>query len=110
MTKHGQETKRKLMQDVESYTCGEIPSPLDLLRAATLERWQIEIRRRGGEEFVMVMRGEVHKHPEIPDGEHIQTSAVVWFDRKDRFVRTQSRVYALCEPAGVEIPIEGIDI
>jgi hypothetical protein len=108
MTKSSQETKRRLMQDIESYTCGEVPSPLDLLRAAALQNWETAVRRRG-KEFVMVVRGEVSRHPEIPDGENVQTSAVTWFDRKNRFCRTTNRIYSFGQPAGREIPIEGVD-
>jgi hypothetical protein len=99
MTKKGEATPRKLMQDVEAYTCGEIPSPLDLMRAAKLEHWHTVIRRRG-KEFVMVICGQVHKHPEINDGQAIQSSAVIWLDRKNRFIRTRNRIYALGKPAG----------
>jgi hypothetical protein len=109
MTKRSKESQRKLMQDIESYTCGEVPNPLDLQRAARLEQWQTAIRQRG-KEFVMVVTGDVYKHPEIPDGENIQTSVVMWFDRKERFARTTNRVYALGAPAGREIPIDGVDI
>jgi hypothetical protein len=109
MTKRSKESQRKLMQDIESYTCGEVPNPLDLQRAARLEQWQTAIRRRG-KEFVMVVTGDVYKHPEIPDGEHIQTSVVMWFDRNERFARTTNRVYALGDPVGREIPIDGVDI
>jgi hypothetical protein len=105
MTKKSEANTRKLMQDVEAYTCGEIPSPLDLLRAATLERWYMTIRRRG-KGFVMVVSGEVHKHQEIEDGQAIQSSAVAWFDRKNRFIRTHNRIYALGKPAGDK---EGFD-
>jgi hypothetical protein len=109
MTKRSQETQRRLMQDIESYTCGEIPSPLDLLRAAKLEHWHTAIRRRG-KEFVMIARGEVSRHPEIDDGTSILTSAVMWFDRKNRFCRAINRLYCLGQPAGREVPVDGVDI
>jgi hypothetical protein len=108
MTKRNQERQRTLMQDIETYTCGEIPSPLDLRRAPTLKHWETAVRRRG-KEFVLVIKGEVSGHPEIEDGP-IATSAVIWFDRKARFVRTINRLYALGEPVGREIPIDGVDI
>jgi hypothetical protein len=108
MTKRSQATKQQLLRDIEAYTCGEVPSPLDLRRAPTLEHWETAVRRRG-KEFVLVIKGEVSGHPEIEDGP-IATSAVMWFDRKNRFVRTVNRLYALGEPVGVEIPIDGVDI
>jgi hypothetical protein len=87
MTKRSQETQRKLLQDVEAYSCGEVPSPLNLLRAAVLENWEILVRRRG-KEFVMVVSGEVSRHPEIDDGTSILTSAVTWFDRNGQVQAT----------------------
>jgi hypothetical protein len=45
-----------------------------------------------------VIRGEVTKHPDIEDGDPIQTSVVIWFDRKGHFVRTLNRIYALGKP------------
>jgi hypothetical protein len=108
MTQSSQETKRRLMQAIESYTCGEIPSPLDLRRAPTLKHWEMAVGRSGNE-FVLVIKGEVSGHPKIEDGP-IATSAVMWFDRKARFVRTINRLYSLGEPVGREIPIDGVDI
>jgi hypothetical protein len=99
MTKKSQEARDHLMRDIEAYTCGEDPSPLEMLRAARLENWEAAVRRRG-KEFVLVVSGDVHQHPEIPDGENIQTSAVVWFDRNCRWMRTTNRLYALAERAG----------
>ncbi|MGM4916300.1 hypothetical protein [Tardiphaga sp. 813_E8_N1_3] len=101
--------RRKLAADIESYICGEVPTPLALLQAATLENWEAAVRRRG-DDFVLIMRGEVHKHSGFRPGETIQTSPVQWFDRRHRFVRTTNTLYTLGESAGREIPIDGIDI
>jgi hypothetical protein len=98
MTKKSQENKRKQMQDIESYTCGECPSPLDLLRSPRLDNWVVAVRRRG-KEFALIVCGDVSRHPETPDGEIISTPAVAWFDRKARFIRTHNRVYELGKPA-----------
>ena len=100
--------RRELLRDIESYTCGEQPSPLVMLRAPRLEEWEARVGRRG-KEFVLVIYGNVYKHPEYDDGANIKTSAVAWFDRKMRWIRTHNRVYALGQPTGVEIPIDGID-
>jgi hypothetical protein len=94
MTKKGEATKQQLLRDIEAYTCGEEPSPHVMLRAATIENWETSVRRRG-KEFVMVVRGNASKHPDIPNGENIQTSAVVWFDRNCRWIRTTNSLYAL---------------
>jgi hypothetical protein len=100
--------RRELLRDIESYSCGEIPSAIAMLRAPRLEDWEVAVRRRG-KEFVLVVTGMVRGHPENEDGAWITTSAAAWFDRKMRFVRTHSRVYTLGQPAGVEIPIDEID-
>jgi hypothetical protein len=99
MTKHSKEAHRKLLQDIEAFTCGEVPNPLEIMRAAKLENWESLVRRRG-KEFVMTIRGDVYRHPEIDDGQNIQTPAVAWFDRRDRWVRTTTRLYVLGQPAG----------
>jgi hypothetical protein len=54
----------------------------------------------------LVVLGEVRMHPEIDDGQQIATSAIMWFDRKRRFVRTKNRMYVLGDPASEK---EGID-
>jgi hypothetical protein len=108
MTKKSEATRGKLAADIESYLCGEVPSPLALLQAATLENWEAAVRRRG-DDFMLIIRGEVHKHSEFRPGENIHTSPVQWFDRKQRFARTTNTLYALGESAEREIPIDGVD-
>jgi hypothetical protein len=101
--------KQDLLRDIEAYTCGLTPSAVSLLRAPTIQNWTTEIRRIG-KEFKMVVAGQVIRHPEFLDGEQIYTSAVQWFDRKCRFVRTFNRIYALGEQLGDEISIDGVDV
>ncbi len=98
MTKRSKEKAAVLASDIKVYECGQMPPAGDLEKAPRLERWETAVRRRG-QEFVLVVRGDVCGHPEIDDGQNIQTSAIVWFDRKGRFVRTTNRVYVL-GPAG----------
>ena len=90
--------RKDLLRDIESYTCGETPSPLLMLRAAKLDGWSVAVRRRG-KEFVLVVNGTVTRHPEHPDGEDVGVP-VAWFDRHLRFVRSHRRVYVLGEPRG----------
>jgi len=92
-----QGVKQDLIRDVEAYTCGEEPSPLLMRRAPRLEDWSARIGRRG-KEFVLLIYGDVHKHPDHADGTAIKSGAVVWFDRHARWVRTHNRLYALGEP------------
>lgn len=102
------ENAKRLMLIVEAYACGEVPSALELSHAPRLEEWKAVVRQRG-KAFVLVARGNVHNHPEYRDGEFIQTSEIVWFDRRSRFVRTLNTLYVLGEQAGDDIPLEGID-
>ena len=97
MTNRSEAARRNLAADIEAFTCGEVPSPLDMMRAAKLENWVTSVRRRGNE-FVCVVVGDVCTHAVFGDGENIQTSAVAWFDR-DRFIWMPNRIYALGEPA-----------
>ena len=101
--------KADLLNDIENYTCGEVPSPLEVLVAPMIDNWTSKVRRRG-QEFICVVKGDVKRHPDFADGAPITTGAVLWFDRKGRFVRTGARVFNLGEQAGQEIPIEGIDV
>ncbi len=104
-----QGVKVDLLRDVECYTCGEEPSPVVMVRAARLENWETDVRRRG-KEFVLVVLGEAYRHPDHDEGAQISTGTVVWFDRHRRWIRTHGWLYVLGQPAGEEIPIEGIDI
>jgi hypothetical protein len=101
MTKSSRKKAESLARDIEAYTCGEVPSPLELLQAPTLEHWSTAVRMRG-KEFVMVLTGDVYKHPDFRDGDPICTSALAWFDRKKRFARTENTLYALGKPARCE--------
>jgi len=94
MTKKSNAARLKIEKDIEAYLSGEVPSPLDMQRAAKLDNWVTSVRRRG-KEFVMVLCGDVSRHPQIEDGGNIHTSAVLWLDRHARFCRTVRRVYAL---------------
>lgn len=89
---------KDLLRDLESYCCGETPGTLELLRAPAIEGWSTEIKRRG-KEFVLVVAGEARRHPDYANGEPICTGAVLWFDRKARWIRTAHRIYELGERA-----------
>jgi hypothetical protein len=92
--------RQDLQRDLESYTCGEVPSLLAMKRAPKLHSWTVAVRRRG-KEFMLVVNAEVTGHPEMPDGDSVGVP-VAWFDRHLRFIRSFRRVYALGEPAGEE--------
>jgi hypothetical protein len=99
MTKNSRYRAELLRSDIQVYECGQMPSSIAMEEAAKLENWSTAYRRHG-DEFVLVGLGDVSGHPEIDDGQNIQTSAIVWFDRKRRFVRTTNRLYVLGQPAG----------
>ncbi|TYL84327.1 hypothetical protein [Bradyrhizobium cytisi] len=65
-----------------------------------------------GKEFVLKVRGHVKGHPDpaFQDGDKISTTAVFWFDRKSRWIRTAQRVYLLGEQAGDDIPLDGVAV
>jgi hypothetical protein len=77
-----------------------------MLRVPRLENWRADVRRRG-KAYVLIVSGQVRGHDDFADG--FATRAAVWFDRHHRWVRTSTRLFALGEPAGNDIP-EGIDV
>ena len=101
MAKNSRYRAELLRSDIQVYECGQIPSSIEMDEAAKLENWSTAVRR-DGDEFLLVVRGDVYGHPEIDDGQNIRTSAIVWFDRKCRFVRTRNRLYQLGKPADKE--------
>jgi hypothetical protein len=110
MTNLIDEMRRRLSADIEAYLCGEVPNPLELARATRMERWYPLLRKRG-KEWIMVIVGDVYQHPETDDGQSIQSPAVQWFDREERFFRTTGRLYALGRKLGQSVPdISGDDI
>lgn len=48
------------------------------------------------------LRGLVRNHPEIPDGEMVITSGIVSYDPRGSWIETQSSIYILGIPAGME--------
>ncbi|CUT11488.1 hypothetical protein BF49_2568 [Bradyrhizobium sp.] len=102
-----QGAKQDLARDIESYACGEEPSPLELMRAPRLDEWSVLVRPRG-KEFVLIVEGVVTRHPEFNDGDIGRSGAVTWFDRHRRWIRTPRRLWVLGKHAGEEIPIDGI--
>jgi hypothetical protein len=101
--------KDTLLRDLADYTTGREPSPLLMLRAPVIEDWSTEVRSVG-KEFKLVVTGRAKGHPEYADGDMIASAAVLWFDRKLRWIRTAQRVYRLGEHAGDEIPVDGVDL
>lgn len=67
------------------------PTREDLDAAPRLERWRSSTRQ------VRVLTGEVHGHPNFPDGRRITTSDLYASDGR-RWARTLSRYFVLGEP------------
>jgi len=94
--------KLKLTSDIVLYAAGGVPSDDEMARSPRIEDWRVVNRVKPVETMLdrcMSIVGKVHNRANIADGERITTSAVVWFDRHSRFVRTINRLYALGEPA-----------
>jgi hypothetical protein len=100
--------ENQLNADFKSYLHGEEPSESVLSNAPRLQEWSVAAPSApAGHRMTLV--GLVTGHPYQPDGRTIETSELVWLDRKGRWARTMSRIYALGKSTGTEIPIEGID-
>lgn len=52
------------------------------------------------------LRGLVRNHPEIVDGEMVITSSIVSYDPHGSWIETQSTIYILGIPAGMEGNLE----
>ena len=96
---------KKLMADMARYMKGEGPQQVELTRAPNLDMWEVVVTREPNGERCLVLAGEVRGHPTLPNGKRIETSPVMWLDRKHGWCRTRSRVYVLLDGA---IPIDGI--
>ncbi|SRR6266508_1307145 len=90
--------EKKLRNDFEAYLRGEDPD--ELATAPRLDEWVPAITRALNGNRVMTLVGLVTSHPTLTDGRRIETSPLVWLDRKGRWARTMSRVYELGKPAG----------
>lgn len=96
--------------DIESYLSGKQPSPEQLAAGPRLDDWVVKIRRGPGGEFEMTLQGRVTGHRRMLDGTEATTTPVIWLDRKHKWARTLNTLYALGEPAGEEIPLDGVDL
>lgn len=101
--------EKALRNDIESYLRGEQPPAERLAAGPRLEGWALKIGRGPGGEDEMALLGRVSGHPRMPDGTEATTTPVIWFDHKHRWARTLNTLYALGEPEGSEIPIDGVD-
>jgi hypothetical protein len=99
--------KETLLRDMADYSCGRSPSPS--VRVPKIEFWETEVRMVG-KDYKLVIRGRVWGHREIEDGEEFCSAAVMWLDRNGRFFRTAGNIYALGEPNGDPIPLDGADV
>lgn len=70
----------------------------------------MKIGRGPGGQFEMTLLGRVTGHRRRPDGSEATTTPVIWLDRKHRWALTLNTLYALGEPEGSEIPLDGVDV
>lgn len=52
------------------------------------------------------LHGKVRNHPTIPDGEWVYTSSIVGYDPDGVWIETQSTIYILGIPLGMEGNLE----
>jgi len=103
--------EKKLRNDFESYLRSEHPPLSEMERAPLLEEWIPAISRApSGGAYRLTLVGRPVGHPLQPDGKQMETDEVVWLDRMGRWARTKSKLWRLGNPAGSEIPIDGMDI
>lgn len=96
--------KAMLGRDLDLYMRGGEPQGVELATAPQLDVWDTFVDTVDNKQCIR-LSGRVTGHPTLHDGEQIQTSPVYWFDRKNRWARTRTRLYVL---DGRKIPLEGI--
>lgn len=101
--------EKKLPNDIESYLRGEQPPSDKMDKAPRLEEWAPVIARGPAGGCCMTLSGTPFGHPQQPDGKALETSEIMWLDRKYRWARTRARLWRLGEAEGREIPVDGID-
>ncbi|HWF84816.1 MAG TPA: hypothetical protein VG222_08225 [Vicinamibacterales bacterium] len=102
MTKTETQEKAELMLDVDlaSYVRGCVPTDAEMAAAPLIEDWFVVISAPDARHLLKVT-GKVYRYgPPVPNGQGFTTSAVIWFDRHQRFVRTATKLYALGRPVG----------
>ena len=87
--------RRKLaIDDLARFMRGQEP-PADVQQSAPiLDLYRVLIARTPSG-YRMFLRGVVRGHPRHPDGASIETTEIVWLDRKHRWARSINRVYLL---------------
>jgi hypothetical protein len=88
-------TEGAIDYDFECYLRGLDPEAVELATAPTLDIWDVCVTTEDDGERCMTLTGVVMGHPTLGDCERIETSALVWLDRKHRWARVTERVYRL---------------
>jgi hypothetical protein len=99
--------EKALRNDIEGYLRGEEPSMDAMTKGSRIDDWAAVISRGRDGGYVMTLVGKVSDHPAISDGKVIETSQIVWLDRKNGWARSRSRLWLLGEPEGTEIAVDG---
>jgi hypothetical protein len=112
-TKKAKEQAAKHRTDLAFYACGGVPSAAELAVCPSLNSWHVVISRLFDVNQLGI-KGRIYRHGAIPDGTAFTTRAVLWFDRKQRFVRCASGLFALGLQVGQQeverdIPLDGVD-
>lgn len=101
--------EKALQNDMAAYMRGEQPPAEQLTAAPRFSGWVATITRGPSGEYEMTLIGRATGHPYLLDGKDATTSPILWLDRKGRWARSQNRLWKLGEPAGEEVPIDGVD-
>jgi len=84
---------RRLADDLDRLAASGRPSPADLAGAPVLSNVRMGSNPNPG------LRGTVIGHPDVPDGDYVETTDLYAVDPEGRWARTWSRWYALGEHA-----------
>jgi hypothetical protein len=91
--------EERLRADFDTYLRGKEPAEADLAGAPLLKNWEFCITREPSGERCMTLMADVIGPPDIQD-KRIETSALVWIDRRFRWARSRSRLYRLESRSG----------
>ena len=113
-TKTAERREAKLHIDLAFYATGGVPSQGELAAVPCLQRWHVVLTSAYGANQLSI-RGKVYGDKTVADGTDFTSRAVLWFDRKYRFIRCINSLYRLGVNVGhqeteSDIPLERLEI
>lgn len=94
-----------LAEDIRRYLAGKDPQPVEMATAPTLDMWSVGVTRDKAGKRTMTLTGVIRGHRNAPDGDRVESSPLIWLDRKAAWARTRNTIYVLLD---AEIPADGI--